>query len=76
MLDGTQGSNQPNPDCRKISRTNDLISPMKEWGKEGKKKKRGWIGIEENDIRDLTPKKKPFSYFDSSTSVVFIRKTI
>lgn len=65
MLDGTQGSNQPNPDCRKINEV-----------RKEKKKKRGWIGIEENDIRDLTPKKKPFSYFDSSTSVVFIRKTI
>ena len=26
----TQGNNQPNPECRKISRINDLISSMKE----------------------------------------------
>ena len=26
----TQGNNQPNPECRKVSRINDLISSMKE----------------------------------------------
>ena len=35
MLDGTHGSSQPRPGCRKVSRTNALVSCVTERGEGG-----------------------------------------
>lgn len=50
----TRGSNQPNLECRIVSRTNDLVSPVKEQG-EGKRN-RGGTGVAENDVRNIQAK--------------------